>query len=198
MMVPVSTASAATVPPPPLAAASASDGPTSARLTVEQVYQGYFDFVWCAARRLGVPPASLDDVVQDVFVVVHRRLPDFEGRSSVKTWLFGIVLRISRDHRRAVRRKGGLAPLDEGMADGRPSPLEATVQSEALQRIHDLLGELDDAKREVWIMAEFEQMTVPEIAEVLGINHNTVYSRLRAARIAFAEAWARRTGGPHE
>src|SRR5262249_29340406 len=154
VMVPVSSASAAVVPPAPLTAAGAASDPTSTRLSVEQVYHEYFDFVWCAARRLGVAPASLDDVVQDVFVVVHRRLRDFEGRSPVKTWLFGIVLRISRDHRRTVRRKGGLAPLDDGMADGRPSPLEATAQSEALQRIQNLLGELDDAKREVWVMAE--------------------------------------------
>ena len=64
------------------------------------VYEAYFDFVWCSARRLGVPDPNLDDAVQEVFVIVHRRLAEFEGRSSIKTWLFGIVRNVSREARR--------------------------------------------------------------------------------------------------
>src|SRR5882724_509457 len=66
------------------------------------IYDAYFDFVWRSLRRLGVPEATLDDAAQDVFVVVHRRLPEFEARSTVKTWLFGIVLRVVATHRRTA------------------------------------------------------------------------------------------------
>jgi RNA polymerase sigma-70 factor (ECF subfamily) len=88
---------AATAPEPGL-------GPVGA-LSFALVYEQHFDFVWRSARRLGVAEASLDDVVQDVFVTVYRRLDAFEGRSSLKTWLFGIVRHTVRDLRRSARRK---------------------------------------------------------------------------------------------
>jgi hypothetical protein len=74
----------------------------------DEIYRDHFAFVWRSARRLGVDASSLDDVVQEVFVIAHRRLPSFEGRSSVSTWLFGITLRVARDHRRSRARR----PLD--------------------------------------------------------------------------------------
>src|SRR3954470_18698677 len=79
--------------------------PVGEQLTVTAVYEAHVDFVWRGFRRLGVPASRLDDAVQDVFLVVHRRLDSFEVRSSVKTWLFGIALRVARDHHRSRRRK---------------------------------------------------------------------------------------------
>src|SRR5262245_51753387 len=86
-------------------------------LTLAEVYETQFDFVWRSARRLGVASLHVDDVVQEVFLVVFRRLAEFEGRSSLKTWLFGITRRVVRDHRRSARRKpaeplGSLEPAD--------------------------------------------------------------------------------------
>src|SRR5262249_38050380 len=69
------------------------------------VYEKYFAFVWRSVRRLGVGDSAVDDAVQEIFVVVHRRLADFEERASIKTWLYGIVLRVVRHHRRTLRRK---------------------------------------------------------------------------------------------
>jgi len=159
----------------------------------ETIYEEHFDFIWRSLRRLGVAASSLDDAVQDVFIVVHRRLAEFEGRSSMKTWLFGIALRIAQEHRRRFRRKeGGLEPLEEAVVDNAPSPLEEAEKSEAVRALDRLLAALDDDKRAVFILAELEQMTAPEIAESLGINANTVYSRLRAARHDFDAALARR------
>ncbi len=63
------------------------------------VYEEYFDFVWRTLRRYGVPEAAMDDAIQDAFLVVHSRLPTFEGRSSLRTWIFGIARRVARDHR---------------------------------------------------------------------------------------------------
>jgi len=163
----------------------------------EEVYDQLFDFVWRSARRLGVADAAVDDVVQETFLVVHRRLPGFEGRSTVKTWVFAIVLRVVSDWRRTQRRKGGLASFDQIAPDGEMQddratcPAGALEQAEAVRVLHRLLDELDDDKRTVFVLAELEQTTAPEIADALGIPLNTVYSRLRAARIEFDKALAR-------
>jgi len=160
---------------------------------LEEIYDASCDFVWRSARRMGVAEASVDDVVQEVFLVAHRRLADFEGRSSVKTWLFGILLRVVSDHRRTIRRKGGLAQLPEGLAaePGESCPEEQANKRERLRLLHELLSQLDDDKRAVFVLAELEQMTAPEIAEALGVKMNTVYSRLRAARKSFEAALGR-------
>ncbi|HEY2407059.1 MAG TPA: sigma-70 family RNA polymerase sigma factor [Polyangiaceae bacterium] len=157
-----------------------------------QIYEQYLGFVWSSMRGLGVPHSTLDDAVQEAFVVLHRRLPDFEGRSSLKTFLFGIVVRVARNQRRSVRRAGHLDGLDaaERVADEKPSPHEAASTTQTLERACRLLDQLGDAKREVLLLAEWEQMTAPEIAEVTGLPVNTVYSRLRHAREEFEELLA--------
>ncbi|MFO0589236.1 MAG: sigma-70 family RNA polymerase sigma factor [Polyangiaceae bacterium] len=163
------------------------------RLDFEDVYDDCFDFVWRNARRLGVPDAQIDDAVQEVFLVVHRRLREFEGRSSVKTWVFGILAKVASDHRRSVRRKspharslGGAVDADT-VPDSTRSPERHLAKNEGARLLHKLLDELDDDKRAVFVLAELEQMTAPEIAEALGQNVNTVYARLRAARSEFNE-----------
>jgi RNA polymerase sigma-70 factor (ECF subfamily) len=155
-----------------------------------EVYEAYFDFVWRSARRLGMADSALEDAVQDVFIVVHRRLPEFEGRSSIKTWLFGIVLRTVRGYRRTGRRKPTSPLVPENVADTAPyaHPEAAAGAAEAVRLLYQLLDGLDDEKREVFVQAELEQMTAQEIAETMGTNVNTVYSRLRAARKAFNQA----------
>lgn len=157
-------------------------------VSFELVYNDYFDFVWRSLRRLGVPEASADDALQDVFVVVHRRLGEFGGRSSLKTWLFGIAMRVTSDHRRRVRRKGGHEPLDEAVADPAPSPQEKAANAEMLSLLDRALDALDDDRRAIFVLAELEQMSAPEIAEALGVKLNTVYSRLRLARQDFERA----------
>jgi RNA polymerase sigma-70 factor (ECF subfamily) len=166
-----------------------------AQVTFAEVYEQLFDFVWRSLRRLGVPPASLDDAIQDVFVVVHRRLDGFEGRSSLRTWVFGIALRVARDHRRLQRRKGGLELLDTSIPDGAPGPAEAAARTEALRELDRALASLDEEKRAVFVLAEIEELTGPEIAAALDLKLNTVYSRLRAARRDFDAALAAPAGG---
>jgi RNA polymerase sigma-70 factor (ECF subfamily) len=183
-------------PPISLDLAVSRSTPVVSVMTFEQVYEQSFDFVWRSARRLGVNEGSLDDVVQDVFVVVHRRLDDFAGRSSVRTWVFGILLRVVSDHRRSLRRRAAGIPGDpidpDELADQRPSgPHEKAARNEASRMLQQLLDELDEEKRAVLILAELEEMAAPEIAEALGVNLNTVYSRLRAARAAFEQAVSR-------
>src|SRR5882672_886762 len=160
--------------------------------TFEALYEEHFDFVWRSLRRLGIPAPSIDDAVQDVFLVVHRRLGEFEGRSSVKTWLFGIALRVASVHRRAAARRP-TEPLTEEPADAAAPPAAEALSEarEAARLVHQLLDCLDEDRRAVFVLSELEQMTAPEISMALGVNLNTVYSRLRLARRDFDAALAR-------
>jgi RNA polymerase sigma-70 factor (ECF subfamily) len=156
-----------------------------------EIYDEHFNFVYRSARRLGVHERSLDDATQDVFIVVHRRLGDFEGRSGIKTWLYGITRRVAKDYRRRVGRKErGMVPTD-GLASNVSSPDENAAKREAVQVLETILSSLDPAKREVFMLAEMEQMTAPEISDALSVNLNTVYSRLRNARAEFEKAVSR-------
>jgi RNA polymerase sigma-70 factor (ECF subfamily) len=164
----------------------------------EEIYETHLDFVFANARRLGVRDASVDDVVQDVFVIVHRRLSDFDGRTSLRSWIFGILSRVVRDYRRTRRRKESqLSPLDAEVSNtlpaaaNGPEPLALAEQNEAVSLLFRIMDSLDEEKREILILSELEQMTMPEIAAALNLNVNTLYSRLRSARKAFSEAHLR-------
>jgi RNA polymerase sigma-70 factor (ECF subfamily) len=162
--------------------------------TFESIYDKHIDFVWRSVRRLGVSEAAVDDVVQQVFLVVYRRLGEFEGRSSLKTWLFAIVLRSVQEHRRSMRRKSPHLSHDaidpDLLPDSAMGPDAALTRAEASHLIDGLLEALTGDKRVVFVMAELEQMTAPEIAQVTGLDATTIYSRLRAARTDFERAAA--------
>ena len=132
------------------------------------LYDAHFDFVWRSLRRLGVPVSSLDDATQDVFVIAFRRHDDFEGRSAVKTWLFGIAWNVARNLSRSKSRRED--PLSEALVDGRHlGQEEAAARSEAVKTLYELLDGLDDDKRAVFVMAELEEMGAREIAAVTGV-----------------------------
>jgi RNA polymerase sigma-70 factor (ECF subfamily) len=158
------------------------------------IYRDHFSFVWRMARRLGVAEHALDDVCQDVFVVVHRRLADFEGRSSLKSWIFGILHNVALVHRRKLRRKSpellsGDGPIEPDLLVGAEvDPGERASRSEQARIANEILAELSEEKRTVLVLVELEGMSAPEVAEALGINVNTASARLRAARKEFA-AW---------
>ena len=118
--------------------------------------------------------------------------PTSKARSKIETWLFGIALRVAKDHRRTLQRKGEHEHLDEEPEDPQSlDPHEAAERSQAAAFLDRFLAKLDDEKRAVFILSELEEMTAPEIAEALAVNVNTVYSRLRAARNAFEAEVAR-------
>ncbi len=158
----------------------------------DAVYDAYFSFVWRVTRHLGVEPSELDDVVQEIFVVVHRKLPAFEGRSSVRTWLYAVTRKVVADHRRAASTRARRTAVDvpETMAAaGRPD--EQLMQAQATALVARILGGMDIERREIFALVELEQLSVPEVAEVLGVNVNTAYTRLRAARQDFEAALRR-------
>jgi RNA polymerase sigma-70 factor, ECF subfamily len=193
-----------------MTAASATDGsPAEARPvppeaqtalpSFRSVYDDYFDFVWTCARRLGVPIDAVDDVVQEIFVVVHARLKTLERPTSLRSWLYGVVRRTASTFHRGRRvriARESPEPFEDDASPTQPSPLDLAVLSEELRLLWRLLGELDPVKREVFVLAELEEMTAPEIAEAVGIPLNTAYSRLRAARQEFDAAFTRRACPP--
>jgi RNA polymerase sigma factor (sigma-70 family) len=150
-----------------------------------ELYRREIGYVWTNLRRLGVPQMSLEDAAHDVFVVVHRRLPHFGGRSTVRTWLFGITRRIASRYRRTEartqRRRAALAAVvrDEHDLD------DAIARKEAGRALEAFLQRLDPRKREAFVLGELERLTRNELGRALGVSPNTAYSRLRAARAEF-------------
>lgn len=139
-------------------------------------------FVWRTLRRHGVSDSELEDKCQDVFVVVHRKLPEFEGRSSVRTWLYGICANVASTHRRRaqVRRERTTAEPPEQTVP--PQQAVAFEHKNQLRILDDILSDLSPEKREVFVLYEIEEMTMEEVAEVLACPRGTAFSRLYAAR----------------
>lgn len=154
---------------------------------VAALYRVHFQFVWRSLRRLGVRPSSLEDAVQDVFLVAHRKLHAFDGRSSHRAWLFAIAVRAAAEHRRRDARLH-LDPDAQVATAHLEKTLELRQQIDLLDRV---LETLPDDQRVVFVMAEIEQFSVPEIATALGVKLNTVYSRLRLGRAHFERTLAR-------
>jgi RNA polymerase sigma-70 factor, ECF subfamily len=165
-----------------------------AAIDFDTVYDQHFSFVWRMARRLGVAEEALDDVCQEVFVVVHKRLAEFEGRSSLKTWVFGILHNVVLVHIRGLGRKSPAhrspAPLvdPETLVDAAAGPYEQLSNAEASVIAQRILDQLDPDKRTVLVLVELEEMSVAEVADALGTNVNTTHARLRAARKQFTQA----------
>jgi RNA polymerase sigma-70 factor (ECF subfamily) len=196
-------------PPPPtqpsLRPIAVSLGPVATPATIESragsfraLYEAHVDFVWRNLRRLGVYESEVDDRTQEVFVVAHRRFDQFEDRGhGPRAWLFQIVLRVASDARRHRRRHP--EDPDGGDALGRAAveapQAEALMRSEALSQLDAALDRIDVGRRAVLVLHEIEEMTAPEIAEVLGIPLNTVYSRLRVARGELEDAVAQLRAG---
>ncbi len=149
----------------------------------QDVYCEYYGFVCRSLRRFGVHPSSIDDAAQDVFVVVHRRLADFEGRSTVRTWLFGIAMRVAREHARKSARRGLQVTLDVELADRNSmSPHEIIQRANAARILERALNSMDETLRIIFVLAELEEFTAVEIGQALDMNPNTVSTRLRKAR----------------
>jgi RNA polymerase sigma-70 factor (ECF subfamily) len=162
------------------------------RPTFREVYEHYFEVVWRSAANRGIPRRALDDVTQEVFIVIDRKLPEFQGRSSIRTWVIGIVRRVVADY---VRKRGnqpaGDEPLERELA-GDVTTSEALERMDALELLDGLLARMTVDQREVFVLHELEELSGAEIAELTGTNENTVWTRLRAARRIFRDGVTRR------
>jgi len=159
--------------------------------TFDVVYAETFRSVWRLVRRMGVVDTSVDDVVQEVFVVVYRKLSQFTGASTVKTWVLAIATGVVRNYRRTLRRKGpgfALATVveDPELLEGSLlDPYQQLSRIEAGKLVQQVLDRMDDDKASLFILVEIEGLTVAEVARTLDLNVQTAYSRLSAARREF-------------
>lgn len=156
--------------------------------SVREVFDEHARYVWRALRHLGVADAEIADVSQEVFITVHKKLSEFEGRSSLRTWLYGICIRVASDHRRRayVRHEQPSAePVAEHAALGQD--LGPGLEDRATLRA--LLGVLDSDKRAVLVLYEIEGFTMKEVAEIVECPLQTAYSRLHAARERLLQAF---------
>ncbi len=161
-----------------------SDEPPSA---LSDVYRAHAGFVYRMVRRLGVPDAALEDVMHEVFVIVQRRLPEYDGRAAMTTWLFHITRGVVSNYRRGERRREQRLALVQP-PQPRVDPQSATERKEAAAFVREFLATLEPGQRLVFELAEIDGLPMPKIAELADVPINTAYSRLRLARKRFQAA----------
>ena len=155
--------------------------------SLAEIFGTYADFVWQKLLRFGVPDCDVDDVTQEVFVVVQRKLPTFEGRSSLRTWLYGICLRQAADYRRKARhrREELMDTVPDSLFPTASEPPPQYLENERADIRRELLRALDklsEEQRQVFILYEIEELPMSEVAQIVGCELFTAYSRLQAAR----------------
>ncbi|MFZ5893952.1 MAG: RNA polymerase sigma factor [Myxococcota bacterium] len=145
----------------------------------------HFDFTWRSLRRLGVPEADVDDAAQEAFVVLARRLADVEPTRE-RAFLFATCVRIASVRKRSQRRRREHNEFEfEEIPHPAPSPEDLSGLSRARRLLQNILDHMSEDLRSVFILAELEELTAPEISALLDIPIGTVGSRLRAARDRF-------------
>jgi RNA polymerase sigma-70 factor (ECF subfamily) len=154
-------------------------------LSLEEVYCRHLGFVWRSLAGLGIPEDFLEDAAHEVFMIVHRKLDTFDGSSTMTTWLYGIARRVAANHRRSHVRAARRRIAHEPVASIAPD--EGVSRNEARELVARFLDTLDPAAREIFRLRDVEGLRAPEIANLLGLNVNTVYSRSRAARKRFRD-----------
>ena len=152
-----------------------------------EVYRDYAAYAWRVLRRLGVLDADVEDVCQELFLVVHKKLPEFAQRSTLRTWLYSIAIRCASDYRRRTRVKH--EPPTTAFEDRIDAPQPASLaQREARALLDHILDTLDEPKRAVFVLYELEELSMAEVAEAVSCPLQTAYSRLHAARAEFEAA----------
>jgi RNA polymerase sigma-70 factor (ECF subfamily) len=161
-----------------------------------RVYESHFDFVWRSLRLLGVPSHAIEDVTQDTFDIVSQKLAEFEGRSSLRTWLFSIAQRVASNHRRMARRKlSRLEPLSDSAPSAEPTPHAHAEAVEAAGVVERFVEGLDAEWRAVFVLSVLEGVPGSEVADALGISVNAVYTRVHTLRESLRRAFEQRATG---
>jgi RNA polymerase sigma-70 factor, ECF subfamily len=162
----------------------------SLRALFTRTYQEERKFIRSVVRRLGVPPGDVEDAVQDVFVVLHRRLHELDADTALRFWLGSVAFRVCGNHRRKTSLQSHVGVLEpdtlHDLSQRRPD--EACALSEIRRALMRAFEQLDDKKQEVLVLAELEERSAREIAQLTQTLPNTVSSRLRAARQHVAHA----------
>lgn len=152
------------------------------------IFQSEFDYIWHTLRRLGIPERDLADVTHDVFERVYLRLNRYDTSRPLRPWLFGFCFRVAADYRRLSRNRCEQLGLADEPFDPCLSPAEEMVRAERVTLALAALDSIELERRAVFVLHELDDYPIPEVAEALGINVNTAYSRLRLAREEFRRA----------
>ncbi len=147
-----------------------------------EVFKTYSAFVWRVLLRLGVAEADVEDVAQEVFLGVHRNLARFEGRCSLRTWVYGICHRRAVDYRRRAHMRHEVTTDEPPDAGSEADQEDGLDLANARRQLANVLDSLDEDKRAVFVLFEIEQVPMEEVAEIVGCPLQTAYSRLYAAR----------------
>ena len=154
----------------------------SSELSAERVYELHADFVWRTLQHLGARSADLEDLAQEVFVIVHRRIDSFDGRSKLTTWLFGVCLHLVQRHRRRAYLRLEFLQAEPPERIDPSTPEQRYAGAEANARLEKLLDKLSPERRATFVLFEVEGVSCEEIAELTAVPVGTVYSRLHLAR----------------
>lgn len=155
-------------------------------LTLERLYRDHFDFVYRIAKHLGGQALNPEDIAQDVFLVVSRKLESYQPLSRVTTWLYGITINVVRSRRRRARLEA-LFRADETEAESVAAGPKADVAEigDAWKIASSVLQRLSGKKREVFVLCELEGLSCKDAAALVGAPEETVWSRLHYARKEF-------------
>jgi RNA polymerase sigma-70 factor (ECF subfamily) len=156
-----------------------------------RLFQAECSYVWTSLRRLGIRDRDLEDLVHEVFLVVHRHLGDYDPRRPIRPWLFGISFRVAAAYRRLARTHRELVSDQIEAVDPEPSAEDRVATKQEQELVMRALDMLDLDRRALILMHDFDELTMPEIAEIIGVPLNTAYSRLRLAREQFTAACRR-------
>lgn len=177
-------------------AAVASPSHAEEPLDFERVFRAHAAFAWRCLRRLGVAEKDVDDVCQEVFLVLHRKLREIDPPSSVRAYLYGICVRKASDHRRLARhhRERATDELDLRLvADAAPDsgPMDPVEKKQGLATLDKALAALDEDKRAVFVLFEIEELSMQEVASAVDCPLQTAYARLYAGRKQIEAAFRR-------
>jgi len=141
------------------------------------------------AARLGGPGIDVEDVLQDVFIIVHRQAGRFRGESSVKSWLYGITANVVRQQRRKARRRRWFGGGDDSLDDAPsvPTPIEEIERKRRGLAVYKVLDSMRDLNRTILILSEIEGLDGDQISELIGMKVGTVWVRLHRARVEFSQ-----------
>jgi RNA polymerase sigma-70 factor, ECF subfamily len=165
-------------------AAAAAALPVSGAPDIATIFREYGTFVYMMLRSLGVRAPDVDDAFQEVFVVIHQRLPSYENRGTLRSWVYGICVRVAFRFRRRALSAREIASDEVPETIDPMTPAEHLGEQEARRILCAILDELDDERRAVFVLFELEGLPMKEVAEALQCPLQTAYSRLRAAREA--------------
>ena len=150
------------------------------------MFERELDYIFGTLQRLGARPVDMDDLLQEIFLVLHRNWPTLDATHSLRPWLFGVAFRVVRTHRRRRARETLFAALDP--EDGAPGPEGSLQGQESLALLSAALQHVPVERRSVVIKHDLEGLEIIDIARQLSITKFGVYARLYKGRKELASA----------